>query len=96
MIPFLIMYPEYLQELKRWAKSPNRWMKRSSAVSLIIPARNGKFLKEIIELADIMLTDGDDMVQKGYGWMLKAVSQAHQKEILNMSSRIKPLCQEPH
>ena len=56
-------------------------MKRASAVSLIIPARNGKFLKAIIELADIMLTDGDDMVQKGYGWMLKAVSQAHQKEI---------------
>jgi 3-methyladenine DNA glycosylase AlkD len=78
---FIEMYPEYLKELKRWAKSPNRWMKRASAVSLIVPARRGKFLMEIFELADIMLMDGDDMVQKGYGWMLKVASQKHQKEV---------------
>jgi 3-methyladenine DNA glycosylase AlkD len=28
-----------------------------------------------------LLTDKDDLVQKGYGWMLKAASQAHQKEV---------------
>jgi len=75
------MYPETISELKRWARSSNRWMKRASAVSLIIPARHGLFLIDIIEIADIMLMDNDDMVQKGYGWMLKAASQAHQKEI---------------
>ncbi|HZK97705.1 MAG TPA: DNA alkylation repair protein [Prolixibacteraceae bacterium] len=75
------MYPESISELKRWATSTNRWMKRAAAVSLIIPARHGKFLKDIIEIADILLTDRDDMVQKGYGWMLKASSQAHEKEI---------------
>jgi len=78
---FVEMYPETISELKRWATSTNRWMKRASAVSLIIPARHGLFLKEIIEIADILLMDNDDMVQKGYGWMLKAASQAHQKEI---------------
>ena len=75
------MYPETISELKRWARSSNRWMKRASAVSLIIPARHGLFLIDIIEIADIMLMDNDDMVQKGYGWMLKAASQAHQLEI---------------
>ena len=78
---FVEMYPELISELKRWATSTNRWMKRASAVSLIIPARHGMFLKDIIEIADILLMDNDDMVQKGYGWMLKAASQAHQKEI---------------
>ncbi|HBY01891.1 MAG TPA: DNA alkylation repair protein [Rikenellaceae bacterium] len=78
---FLEMYPEYLPELKRWAKSPNRWMRRAAAVSLIVPAKRGKFLEEVKELADIMLLDGDDMVQKGYGWMLKVASQAHQQDI---------------
>ena len=39
------------------------------------------FLKDIFEVADILLLDGDDMVQKGYGWMLKAASEAHQKEV---------------
>ena len=27
--------------------------------------------------------DRDDMVQKGYGWMLKAASQAHQEEVFS-------------
>jgi len=80
---FIEMYPEYLSELKKWAKSKNRWMRRASAVSLIIPAKNGKFLKDIIEIADILLLDNDDLVQKGYGWMLKAASQSHQKEIFD-------------
>lgn len=40
---FVEMYPEYLSELKKLAKSGNRWVRRASAVSLIIPAKNGKF-----------------------------------------------------
>ena len=80
---FVMMYPEYISELKKWAKSPARWTKRASAVSLIIPARKGLFLKDIFEIADILLLDKDDMVQKGYGWMLKAASEAHQKEIFS-------------
>ncbi|MCF8227118.1 MAG: DNA alkylation repair protein [Bacteroidales bacterium] len=80
---FIMMYPDYLQELKKWAKSPNRWVKRASAVSLIIPARKGMFLEDIFEIAEILLTDSDHMVQKGYGWMLKVASQAHQKEVFS-------------
>ena len=78
---FLQMYPHYLGELKRWAASPNRWMRRAAAVSLIVPAKKGLFLTEIFGLADLLLTDHDDLVQKGYGWMLKAASQAHQAEV---------------
>ena len=78
---FVEMYPDYLENLKKWAKSKNRWVKRASAVTLIIPARHGKFLKDIFEIADILFLDKDDLVQKGYGWMLKAASEAHQKEV---------------
>jgi 3-methyladenine DNA glycosylase AlkD len=80
---FVEMYPEYISGLKKWAKSQNRWVKRASAVSLIIPARKGKFLNDIFEIADILISDRDDMVQKGYGWMLKAASQAHQDDVFN-------------
>ncbi|MEA5006815.1 MAG: DNA alkylation repair protein [Rikenellaceae bacterium] len=86
---FIDMYPEYLGELKRWAKSSNRWVKRASAVSLVIPARNGRYLGDIFEIADILLLDGDDLVQKGYGWMLKAASQAHQNEVFEYVVRNK-------
>ncbi len=78
---FVEMYPKYIGRLKQWAKSGNRWVKRAAAVSLIIPARQGKFLSDIFEIADILLLDNDDLVQKGYGWMLKAASQSHQQEV---------------
>jgi 3-methyladenine DNA glycosylase AlkD len=31
----------------------------------------------------MLLSDKDDMVQKGYGWLLKEASRKHQKEVLN-------------
>jgi len=78
---FIDMYPEYIEELKRWTKSENRWMRRASAVSLIIPAKKGRYLKDVIDIADLLLTDDDDMVRKGYGWLLKEASRNHQDEI---------------
>ncbi|HBX88170.1 MAG TPA: DNA alkylation repair protein [Marinilabiliaceae bacterium] len=80
---FVMKYPEYLEELKRWATSPHRWTKRGASVSLIIPARKGLFLKEIFEIADLLLLDKDDLVQKGYGWMLKAASESNQQAVFN-------------
>jgi 3-methyladenine DNA glycosylase AlkD len=80
---FIQKYPGFISDLKRWAKLENRWVKRASAVSLIIPARKGKFLDDIFEIAGILLLDRDDMVQKGYGWMLKEASKPHQKEVFD-------------
>lgn len=78
---FIEMYPEYIVRLKDFAKSDNRWVRRAASVTLIIPARKGKFLNDILEIADILLLDKDDLVQKGYGWMLKAASEANQQAI---------------
>lgn len=78
---YIEMFPEKIDILKKWASSTNRWTKRAAAVSLIIPARKGLFLKDIFEIADILLLDKDDLVQKGYGWMLKATSQANQQAV---------------
>lgn len=80
---FIEQYPLYLSELKKRTKSTNRRVKRAAAVSLIIPAKKGKFLPEVFQIADALLLDPDDMVQKGYGWMLKVASQAHQQEVFD-------------
>lgn len=84
---FVVRYPEFLSRLKVWTKSENRWMRRAAAVTLIIPARQGKFLDDIFAIAEILLHDKDDMVQKGYGWMLKAASQAHQDKVFRFVLR---------
>ncbi len=88
---FIEMYPQYLAGLKKWAKSENRWVRRASAVTLIIPARRGKFLDDIFAIADSLLEDKDDLVQKGYGWMLKEASKPHLQEVFNYIMRNKKL-----
>jgi 3-methyladenine DNA glycosylase AlkD len=80
---FIEKYPEYIDDLKRWTQSPNRWMRRAAAVSLIVPAKRGKFLMDVLAIADLLLTDKDDMVQKGYGWLLKEASRKHQDEVFS-------------
>ena len=80
---YLFKFPEEITEVVKWTRSKNRWMKRAAAVSLIIPAKRGKFLKKAFKIADILLLDQDDMVQKGYGWMLKEESRLHQREVFD-------------
>lgn len=68
---FILKYPEFLSELKAWTQSDKRFVRRAAAVSLILPARKGIYTNEIFEIAQLLLLDSDDLVQKGYGWMLK-------------------------
>ena len=75
---FIIRFPQYVDNLKSWTKSGNRWLRRASAVTLILPARKGNFLDDILEICDSLLKDEDDLVQKGYGWLLKEASKNHQ------------------
>ncbi len=76
-------YPQVIAEVKRWALSKNRWLKRASAVSFIVPAKRGLFLSDAFEICNTLLLDEDDLVQKGYGWLLKEESRKHQKEVFD-------------
>jgi len=90
---FIEKFPDTVEELKRWTRSENRWMRRAAAVSLIVPAKHGKFLNDAIAIADLLLTDSDDMVQKGYGWLLKEASRKHERAVFNyvmMNKRLMP------
>jgi len=78
-----MLHPQLTERVKLWTKSDNRWVRRAAAVSFIVPARKGLFHNHIIDIATLLLTDNDDMVQKGYGWMLKAASQANQELVFN-------------
>ncbi|XUW99782.1 MAG: DNA alkylation repair protein [Dehalogenimonas sp.] len=88
---FIERYPHYMDYLKKWTVSENRWLRRASAVTLIIPAKKGKFLSDIFQIADSLLQDKDDLVQKGYGWMLKEASIEHQEEVFDYILRNKTL-----
>ncbi|MCK5021754.1 MAG: DNA alkylation repair protein [Candidatus Pacebacteria bacterium] len=81
----IYQYPELLPKVLKWTKSPNHWLRRVSAVILIHPIQKDdkKILKNVFQTAKILLQDKDDLVQKGYGWMLKVASDHWQKEVFN-------------
>lgn len=74
-------FPQYIEKLKKWTESENRWVRRASAVSLILPARKGMFKEDIFQIADKLLSDKDDLVQKGYGWMLKSLAEYYENDV---------------
>lgn len=76
-------YPHLIDRSINWSKSPNVWLRRASAVSLIYSLRLGENLNQAITVANILLLDREDMVQKGYGWMLKEASKKFQLEVFN-------------
>jgi 3-methyladenine DNA glycosylase AlkD len=64
-------YPDLVKEIKGWAKSPNRWVRRASIVSFIKLAKKSQYLDTIYDLARLHFGDGDDLIQKASGWLLR-------------------------
>ena len=78
---YFTAFPHRTETLLDWTRSPNRWVRRASAVSLIIPARKGQFEKEVFAVAERLLLDEDDLVRKGYGWLLKVTCAEHEDDV---------------
>jgi 3-methyladenine DNA glycosylase AlkD len=91
--PMIDKYPDLIEKVKKWSYSENAWVRRASAVSFIT-TKNASYitkhkLKDIFEVAEILLYDKEDLVQKGYGWMLKATSIHNQKEVFTFVMKYK-------
>ena len=77
----LYSYPNGLPKLDRWAESQNRWLRRAAAVAVIYSVRRKAQMETAFHIADLLLTDTDDLVQKGYGWLLKETSKAEPRRV---------------
>lgn len=74
--------PSLIAELPAWTTSKNRWRRRASAVCLLHEGKYGRHLKQVFDIADRLLDDRDDMVEKGVGWLLKETYPHNRKETL--------------
>lgn len=74
--PMIAAKPARAARVFRWAKSRNRWHRRAACVALIQGTRQKMFFPEIKRLSDLLLSDEDDMVQKGLGWLLRETAKA--------------------
>ncbi len=73
--------PGLVEQLIQWTGSDNRWRRRASAVTMVPIAHKGEMLDAVFRIADRLMLDEDDMVQKGVGWMLKEASVEHPQAI---------------
>ena len=80
---FFYSFPKFVPSIKEWVKSENIWLRRASAVVLIYSLRRKQLLDAALEVADILLLDKEDLVQKGYGWMLKEASKNYPEEVFS-------------
>jgi 3-methyladenine DNA glycosylase AlkD len=78
----LAQYHDLVPRTRKWSKSTNRWLRRASAVCLILPLRKTMDIDIALKRADLLLADTDDLVQKGCGWMLKEGTKRFPKEVL--------------
>jgi 3-methyladenine DNA glycosylase AlkD len=60
-----------LDRVWQWTDSPNRWKRRAAAVSLLQEAKRGRHTDFVLRVAEKLLPERDDMVEKGVGWLLK-------------------------
>jgi len=77
--PMVATKPERTARVFRWAKSRDRWHRRAACVALIQGTRKKMFFPEIKRLSNLLLSDEDDMVQKGLGWLLRETAKADAK-----------------
>ena len=87
--PMVAAKPSRVKNVLRWAKSPNRWHRRAACVALIRGARAKMFFPQITKLSGFLLTDEDDMVQKGLGWLLRETAKFDAKRTVPYLMKIR-------
>ena len=81
-IPYHLMkFPQFVDEYKKLVTSDNPWARRASAVTFIIPVRKELFFEHVFDISDALMHDKEDLVLKGYGWLLKEATRHYQDEV---------------
>ncbi|MGQ0613443.1 MAG: DNA alkylation repair protein [Planctomycetaceae bacterium] len=79
--PLLARRPELAVRLASWPSSRNRWMRRASLAALIPAVRRGALLSQAYATADRLLGDGDDLVRKATGWLLREAGRTDARRL---------------
>lgn len=64
-------FPHLMCSLATWTGSESIWVRRGAAVSLILLARRGEHLDTAYTIAEALLDDGEDLMHKAVGWLLR-------------------------
>jgi len=71
----ICQYTDLSDSIVNWTKRKEFWMRRASAVILILSIRNHLYNEtKPLRISDLLITDKHELVHKGHGWMLKTLS----------------------
>jgi len=87
--PMVAAEPARVKTISRWARSKDRWHRRAACVALIRGTRARMFFPEIVKLSELLLSDSDDMVQKGLGWLLRETAKFDAKRTVPYLMKIR-------
>jgi 3-methyladenine DNA glycosylase AlkD len=70
------------QEVVRWTRSANPWMRRGALLCTLGPTRHDHEWEFLSRVALPLVEDPDYFVQKGLGWMLRESAHHHPREVI--------------
>ena len=80
----IVQNTELAKKTIAWTERDEFWMRRAAAVVLIPSINRGKYKEtDPIAVSDRLLCDSEELVLKGYGWMLKVLSVKEPQLVYN-------------
>jgi 3-methyladenine DNA glycosylase AlkD len=79
--PLVSTHPAALPEVVRWTGSSNMWLRRGAAVTFVPLARRGQHLDTAYEVARRLLGDGEDLMHKAVGWLLREAGKTDRRRL---------------
>lgn len=80
----LMIYPDLFSKILKWNDHEKFAVRRATAVILIYPIRKNKYQSfEPLLISDMLMHDHHYLVLKGYGWLLKVLSQKEPLTVYN-------------
>jgi 3-methyladenine DNA glycosylase AlkD len=81
-----------IKALEAWRTSDSKWKRRAVPVTLIDALKTDIPLKAMLALIDPLMSDKEEMVQKGLGWFLREAWKRHPAEIELFLMKWKDTC----
>ena len=80
----LMIYPELFSKIFKWKHHEKFAVRRATAVILIYSVRKNKYQSfDPLLISDMLMHDEHYLVLKGYGWLLKVLSQKEPIKVFN-------------
>jgi len=80
--PYLDSRPEKMKVLTKLAHSGSLWERRIAMLATFYYINKCKRADEALDIAEILLDDSHDLIQKAVGWMLREIGKRVDRQIL--------------